>query len=543
MMSNNNKLHYECRLCYVLCYSLKTVEYYKWLLDSFVLDYFVDDHWAKLPSTWRETLNNVEPHELCGLLGSEPAQCHGVVWPLSLLAFRAAGRTLVLPRERTGAWLQWLRCDCASCQACSELTKRLCRRGVVDTTGLGRCETSPRLVQDDGLNLSNDVNNLGDDVEARCIVHSDEDDLASKESGLMSSSTSSSKIMRVFEKHVKPKKRHEIFKMAQVAARTAELQGCHYVIDVGAGVGHLARMLAYRFGLRVCCLEAQKSLSAQARKLDKELELTLSKYLSAEDLSRLSRPVHLNTTLHSGIDPLQFVSTLSKAFGNVSPSELRFGIVGLHPCGDLGPMLLRLFQSCVGASFINIVGCCYMKLSQGPQATFQGYPLSDFVSREHHDLSYEACELSCHAVEAYSERLASGKYSDLMVHCFRAALERIIVKHWPHLRHSGIRSIKHNNQMTFAQYCIAATERLNINIPVEDFSSEETLENLNQWKKVVTFYSLRLLLAPLVESIILLDRVQCLRESGISCNLVPVFDPRLSPRNHVLIATKDLYSL
>jgi len=39
----------------------------------------------------------------------------------------------------------------------------------------------------------------------------------------------------------------------------------------------------------------------------------------------------------------------------------------------------------------------------------------------------------------------------LQVHCYRAALEKILVKYWPHLRHTTIRSMKHTNSMTFTQ--------------------------------------------------------------------------------------------
>lgn len=41
-----------------------------------------------------------------------------------------------------------------------------------------------------------------------------------------------------------------------------------------------------------------------------------------------------------------------------------FGIIGLHPCGDLATTLLRLYSFNEKAKFICVVGCCYMKLTQ-----------------------------------------------------------------------------------------------------------------------------------------------------------------------------------
>ena len=54
---------------------------------------------------------------------------------------------------------------------------------------------------------------------------------------------------------------------------------------------------------------------------------------------------------------------------------------------------------------------------------------------------------------------------------------------------------------------------------------------IDNWRRVVVYYVLRLLLAPLWEALILLDRLLFLRELGHASALVPLFDPRLSPRS------------
>nr|XP_005497631.1 protein RRNAD1 [Zonotrichia albicollis] len=61
---------------------------------------------------------------------------------------------------------------------------------------------------------------------------------------------------------------------------------------------------------------------------------------------------------------------------------------------------------------------------------------------------------------------------------------------------------------------------------------------LEQQHKVVAFCTLGQLLAPLVETLILLDRLLYLREQGFHCALVPLFNPRFSPRNLVLVAAR-----
>lgn len=66
------------------------------------------------------------------------------------------------------------------------------------------------------------------------------------------------------KKNIKEKKRHEIEKMSQLTARIARDCDVQYIVDFGAGLGHLARALAFNYGAKVCCLEQQLVLTEQA---------------------------------------------------------------------------------------------------------------------------------------------------------------------------------------------------------------------------------------------------------------------------------------
>ena len=64
-------------------------------------------------------------------------------------------------------------------------------------------------------------------------------------------------------------------------------------------------------------------------------------------------------------------------------------------------------------------------------------------------------------------------------------------------------------------------------------------EMLPFWRRVTVHYALRLLVAPLIESCILLDRLLYLRENGITNSWISsIFDPELSPRNFAIVARK-----
>lgn len=74
-----------------------------------------------------------------------------------------------------------------------------------------------------------------------------------------------SKFKNLFLKHVKLKKRHEINLMANVVHDVALKTGCDSVLDFGSGLGHLVRMLSYKFGLHTVGIECQNQLTDEAR--------------------------------------------------------------------------------------------------------------------------------------------------------------------------------------------------------------------------------------------------------------------------------------
>lgn len=63
--------------------------------------------------------------------------------------------------------------------------------------------------------------------------------------------------------------------LLQMTANVAQTKSCQYIVDVGSGLGHLARLLAYGYGLKVCCLEAQENLSREARYRNYQFTLDL----------------------------------------------------------------------------------------------------------------------------------------------------------------------------------------------------------------------------------------------------------------------------
>ncbi|XP_037826330.1 protein RRNAD1-like, partial [Lucilia sericata] len=357
------------------------------------------------------------------------------------------------------------------------------------------------------------------------------------------------KLKHIFIKGVKPKKRHELEYMAALCKQICTENPVDFVIDFGAGLGHLARVLGYAYNIKVCGLEMQTELNQNAYVMDRNMEKLIEKYLPATENLQYQSPTHVDLCLTAQMTKDEFLSIIEKAIG-LTNTDYTFGIIGLHPCGDLGAILMRMFLQCKQAKFLNFVGCCYQKLTtiegragmkQKPPQQFYGYPLSEYLKASTNDvrLSYEAREISCHAMELYNERLSLKDYDYLKVHSFRAAAERIIVKHYPCLKHSGLKSVKHTPDMKFEDYFYRAVKGLAVeNLNEHDLQTPVTQRDLLNWKNIVIFYTLRLFFAPLIESVLLYDRLLYLLENDCIVQINPIFDPRLSPRNHITTAVK-----
>ncbi|XP_043257721.1 protein RRNAD1-like [Colletes gigas] len=467
------------------------LDIYGWLLNSYVVDFFEEKLWDKLPDSWKLTLQDTPPHEF-GKWMSGDILCTRV-WPMSLLALRQVTNMLQINRNHE------------------------------DPANFISCEfNKPKInIDKDDKKFERETKKLFDDLYSQ-------DD----------------KFNNLFSKHIKKKKRYEIQEIAQVCADCAYESNSKCIVDIGAGMGHLARTLAFQYGLCVTCIEQDCILLQQARKWDQELLASIKKYIP--DFSEKT-PEHFTAKLESSnLDKSELISHLQDLFQNsfkLNETETKFGLVGLHPCGDLAPLLLELYSSRSEAKFICIVGCCYMKLTLKSEVNgLKGYPLSKFLLLcKNHTLSYTSLEVACHAIEKYCDKLKTGNYEDLIVHTYRAALETILVKKSKKLQHSQLRNVKVTKGMTFQQYCITATSHFNMHVHPDDsdIHNREIKGYLNRWQQVIIFGSLRMMLAPLVETIVLFDRFLYLSEKNLSPTLKPVFDSRLSPRNLVLISKKS----
>lgn len=151
----------------------------------------------------------------------------------------------------------------------------------------------------------------------------------------------------------------------KICAKCTYLSKCECIVDTGAGLGHLARELTYKYNLPVICIEQNKSLSDLAEKHDKQLQQILKKQLAIDSSVKL--PYHMcakiideNSDQMKLIDDFNAIITKNYELDVIN---VRYGLIGLHPCGDLASTLLKLYVKQDAIKFISVVGCCYMKLT------------------------------------------------------------------------------------------------------------------------------------------------------------------------------------
>ena len=157
---------------------------------------------------------------------------------------------------------------------------------------------------------------------------------------------------------------------------------------------------------KVVCVDTEADFTSSAKRFDRDLAKAVAKKGEKTDeyedgkgnaVKSDNPPRHVTFRLEADMDIGLLESRLASHFGDAEGDG--FGVVGLHTCGDLGALLVKLFAESERAAYLQSVPCCYMI-----GGTL--FPMSQHVrSAPWHSLSFSARELACHAIETYVERL------------------------------------------------------------------------------------------------------------------------------------------
>ncbi|CAH1446302.1 unnamed protein product [Lactuca virosa] len=357
----------------------------------------------------------------------------------------------------------------------------------------------------------------------------------------------------VITQGMNPKKKHEIEALAGVVSSVARDVETNTVIDVGAGQGYLAQVLSFEYQLSVIAVDSSSHhgtiTHTRAQRIKKHYDAR--KHKSSRKMPKTVTCCVLSSDMLKGL--------LAEQDTHIDMCCSSVLLTGLHACGDLSVTMLRTFLECEQVKAVVSIGCCYNLLSEEEEETKDddgmcgfGFPLSRGVKSSGLHLRRNARDLACQSADRWRGLGKDESLHNFEMHAFRAAFQMVLSKYFPETlttsptigrQGKAFRRIITNNVedrcSLFEKFSQSAMHRLNLN-------NNKNIDFAGIWKKAEPFYevigaywSLRAALGPVLETLILLDRLLFLQEQGVEAFMLPIFDPTLSPRNIALIATKN----
>ncbi|GJQ86231.1 hypothetical protein Trydic_g8931 [Trypoxylus dichotomus] len=346
--------------------------------------------------------------------------------------------------------------------------------------------------------------------------------------------------------YMRPKKSHEVEILSAVAASLKTIGDVSHLVDIGDGKGYLSSLLSLHYKIPVLGIDAIEinTIGAikRAEKLGKSWHgiVGTNKSILPKSEQRLQNP---DSLLYKQIT--QYITektNLKELVKNIFDQDISYlGIVGLHTCGDLAPSALKIYVNNNDVRTICNVSCCYHLLSERTldekDEDHFGFPMSKFLKDKEFYLGRNARMLSAHS----TDRILDRKQLPNKNVFHRAVFEVFLNQHFPDLNTREVGRFKMSN-VEFNVYAKRALKKLDIGA---DFSDEELDDFYKSFgykqSQLYAFSLLRSMLAPLIETLILLDRLLYLNESGFENSyLVQLFDPVVSPRCYGIVSFKKM---
>ncbi|XP_022717506.1 protein RRNAD1 isoform X2 [Durio zibethinus] len=434
------------------------------------------------------------------------------------------------------------------------------------------------------------------------------------------------------------KKKHEVEVLSAIVSSIVSTVQADAIIDVGAGQGYLAQVLAFEYQHSVVAVDACSHhgnvTDARAERIKKHYTVQMRKFGSGN--KRLNVPQTITCRIMS-LETLKALSTLLPHKCDVEQPKLieqdleQYGskgnrsslvLAGLHACGDLSVTMLKTILECEEVRAVISIGCCYNLLSEEGFENARihyGFPMSCGVKTISLSLGKSSRDLACQSAERWKSLGKEAGLHNFELHAFRAAFQMVLHKYFPEviitspsigrqgkaLRRkqqrrimeselhdeestysslpqspnmdeacsviqsgeagagdkSGIglnldalvnkmsldtgsrcegRTISADKYSLFEKFCRSGLCRLGLK-PLVDINFLGIWNEVEPYVNLIgVYWSLRAAFGPLLETVILLDRLLFLQEQAGHLNVVmlPIFDPALSPRNVAIIAKK-----
>lgn len=372
------------------------------------------------------------------------------------------------------------------------------------------------------------------------------------------------------------KKCHEVEVASKFINEILSLAPVDCVIDAGDGKGYLSSRLALQYKLKVLGIDASTSNTENALDRKKKLEkawngLTeranlLSQGITPPRRGKKAKPTEIQQIRQDNQEIIpenyktcnEFITkdvNFQKLAGEAFNREFHsFCMTGLHTCGNLASTCLKVFQNQNDFKVLCNVGCCYHLINEEfSQDEFFGnkvlrnfnkdfgFPLSGYLKGQKIQLGRNARMLAAQSVH---RTLDKKELPDKSLF-YRALLEVLIVGMDENLKDTvQVGKIK-NESGTFLEYVQKCEKKKSLGL-LKHYSEGEILKIQERFLKeemtLNIFYLIRMSFAPVIEALILLDRLLFLKESEFEETrswLVPLFDPVISPRCYCVVGIKN----
>lgn len=327
------------------------------------------------------------------------------------------------------------------------------------------------------------------------------------------------------------KKSHEVEVMSEISAAVGQIAQSSHTIDIGDGKGYLSSALALHNGLKVLGVDSSDVNTKGAAKRNIKLNKILKNKICSATGSDNASDLYKQTTRFVS-DDVDLMNLVKEHYPNDNVRNL--SLVGLHTCGNLTSSCLKIFIQNPNIKSICNVGCCYHLLSESVDSD-SGIPMSKYLKERRFCLGRNARMLSCQSLD----RILDKKELPSKVLFYRSLLQILILKYCPSLVDRQVGRFG-QKATTFLDYTQKAFKKFGANVVVPECEINALLELYAEKEKYLQiFYLLKAYIAPVIEAVILLDRLLYLCEQGIeNAFLVQLFDPVISPRCYGIIAIK-----
>ncbi|CAH1788871.1 unnamed protein product [Owenia fusiformis] len=307
-------------------------------------------------------------------------------------------------------------------------------------------------------------------------------------------------------------------------------------------------------------LDDLRRMSDPARKVNSSnVECSMEQSVDQSNIDALSDTVSNSTPLSQSKHEIAQSITASKS-DHLSqtvpmPNSTPVCMVGLHCCGDLTPTMLRLMRDLDVIQCLVCVSCCYHRMKEQSNKSIVNFPISKTVSETIRtskvpdwSLTRFAMRLAAQETKARWQHQSAEEHDLHMKHvAYRGLVELYMEKEGTVLKKCHRKPAKKEHYGSFDAYVHGILERSTIEgKPLSEVEKDHHsanlkklyVENEENFKYIEPITALQVVLQPVLETLITLDRMIFLRENGISAEIKPIFDEYVSPRNLALLANK-----